>query len=142
MTPAEEMERLAARARDASRAMSRAAAQAKTRALTGLADLLAAREEDVLEANRRDLDAARAAGLVSVTRAVFLDTQRKTDAILAALDAAAARARSGGFAVAIGHPYPETLSALRRWRDKAGTAVIPLRRLIWHLAQRQTSEEP
>lgn len=87
-------------------------------------------------------EAARAAGLVSVTRAVFLDTQRKTDAILAALDAAAARARSGGFAVAIGHPYPETLSALRRWRDKAGTAVIPLRRLIWHLAQRQTSEEP
>ncbi|WP_304736753.1 divergent polysaccharide deacetylase family protein [uncultured Desulfovibrio sp.] len=87
-------------------------------------------------------EAARAAGLVSVTRAVFLDTNRKTDAILAALDAAAARARSGGFAVAIGHPYPETLSALRRWRDKAGTAVIPLRRLIWHLAQRQTSEEP
>ena len=60
MTPAEEMERLAARARDASRAMSRAAAQAKTRALTGLADLLAAREEDVLEANRRDLEAALA----------------------------------------------------------------------------------
>ncbi len=87
-------------------------------------------------------EAARAAGLVSMIRAVFLDTNRKTDAILAALDAAAARARSGGFAVAIGHPYPETLSALRRWRDKAGTAVIPLRRLIWHLAQRQTSEEP
>ncbi|WP_300908466.1 divergent polysaccharide deacetylase family protein [uncultured Desulfovibrio sp.] len=87
-------------------------------------------------------EAARAAGLVSMIRAVFLDTNRRTDAILAALDAAAARARSGGFAVAIGHPYPETLSALRRWRDKAGTAVIPLRRLIWHLAQRQTSEEP
>ena len=63
MTPAEEMERLAARARDAARAMSRTTAEAKTRALTGLADLLAAREEDVLAANRKDLDAARAAGL-------------------------------------------------------------------------------
>ncbi len=84
MTPAEEMERLAARARDASRAMSRAAAQAKTRALTGLADLLAAREEDVLEANRRDLDAARAAGL----DAPRLDRLTLTPAIMAEMRAA------------------------------------------------------
>ena len=52
MTPAEEMERLAARAREAARAMSRACAETKTRALIGLADQLAAQEEEILTANR------------------------------------------------------------------------------------------
>ena len=83
---------------------------------------------------------ARAAGLVSVARAVFLDTRRDVSAVLAALDAAAAKARSAGFAVAIGHPYAETLSALRRWQDKAGVAVVPLRRLVWYLAQLQARD--
>ena len=84
MTPAEEMERLAARARDAARAMSRTTAEAKTRALTGLADLLAAREEDVLAANRKDLDAARAAGL----DAPRLDRLTLTPAVMAEMRAA------------------------------------------------------
>lgn len=79
---------------------------------------------------------ARAAGLISTSRSVFLDTRREVAAISAALDAAARKARAQGFAVAIGHPYPETLQALRRWQDKAGVAVVPLRRLIWHLAQK------
>ena len=80
MTPAEEMERLAARAREAARAMSRARAEIKTRALIGLADQLAAREEEILTANRKDLDAARAAGLdaprldrLTLTPATFLE---------------------------------------------------------------------
>lgn len=77
---------------------------------------------------------ARAAGLVSASRSVFLDTRRETAAVLAALDKAAARARVQGYAVGIGHPYAETLRALRRWQDKAGVAVVPARRLIWHLA--------
>lgn len=78
---------------------------------------------------------ARATGLISASRAVFLDTRRDVAAISAALDAAARKAREKGFAVAIGHPYPETLRALRGWQDTAGVAVVPLRRLIWHLAQ-------
>ena len=77
---------------------------------------------------------ARAQGLVSASRDVFLDTQRQTPAILKALDQAAARARSRGYAIAIGHPYAETLSALRAWQDKEGVALVPLRRLIWSLA--------
>lgn len=79
--------------------------------------------------------AAREAGLVSLARDVFLDTRRDTAAILSALDAAAARARAQGMAVAIGHPYPETLRALRDWQDKDGVAVVPLRRILWKLAQ-------
>lgn len=83
---------------------------------------------------------ARAAGLISASRDVFLDTRRDAAAISAALDAAARAARKNGFAVAVGHPYPETLRALRAWQDTAGVAVVPLRRLIWHLAQKNLLE--
>ena len=79
--------------------------------------------------------AAKEAGLVGLARDVFLDTRRDTAAILVALDTAAARARAKGMAVAIGHPYAETLRALRQWQDKEGVAVVPLRRIIWNLAQ-------
>ena len=68
------------------------------------------------------------------SRDVFLDTHRQTPAILEALDQAANRARSRGYAIAIGHPYAETLSALRAWQNKEGVALVPLRRLIWSLA--------
>ena len=51
------------------------------------------------------------------------------------VSSAAARARAKGMAVAIGHPYPETLRALRQWQDREGAAVVPLRRIIWKLAQ-------
>ena len=80
------------------------------------------------------LPAAVEAGLVALARDVFLDTRRDTAAILVELDAAAARARTKGMAVAIGHPHPETLRALRQWQDREGVAVVPLRRIIWKLA--------
>ncbi|MDD4702373.1 MAG: divergent polysaccharide deacetylase family protein [Desulfovibrio sp.] len=83
---------------------------------------------------------ARSLGLVSATRDVFLDTRRQTPAILEALDHAASRARSKGYAVAIGHPYDETLHALRAWQDKAQVALVPLRRLVWHLAQKDAQQ--
>ena len=47
---------------------------------------------------------------------------------------AAALARTRGYAIAIGHPYAETLSALRTWQNREGVALVPLRRLIWSLA--------
>ncbi|MFT4301755.1 MAG: divergent polysaccharide deacetylase family protein [Desulfovibrio sp.] len=83
---------------------------------------------------------ARTLGMVSATRDVFLDTRKDTSAILEALDHAAAKARSKGYAVAIGHPYDETLRALRTWQDKAQVALVPLRRLVWHLAQKDAQE--
>jgi polysaccharide deacetylase 2 family uncharacterized protein YibQ len=78
---------------------------------------------------------ARALGMVSAVRDVFLDTRRQTPDILSALDQAAAKARARGYAVAIGHPYEETLRALRTWQDKEQVALVPLRRLVWRLAQ-------
>lgn len=82
---------------------------------------------------------ARALGMVSAVRDVFLDTRRQTPAILSALDQAAAKARARGYAVAIGHPYEETLRALRIWQDTAQVALVPLRRLVWHLAQERAA---
>ncbi|CAK7030354.1 MAG: hypothetical protein DESF_01272 [Desulfovibrio sp.] len=76
----------------------------------------------------------RAQRIVSAERAVFLDTNRQPAAILKALDQAAALARTRGYAIAIGHPYAETLSALRTWQNREGVALVPLRRLIWSLA--------
>ena len=106
------------------------------RTLTGM---LGGRGLAVLDSVTRSdpqlMPAAREAGLVGLARDVFLDTRRDTAAILVALDAAAARARTKGMAVAIGHPHPETLRALRQWQDREGVAVVPLRRIIWKLAQ-------
>lgn len=82
---------------------------------------------------------ARALGMASAVRDVFLDTRRQTPAILSALDQAAAKARARGYAVAIGHPYEETLRALRIWQDKEQVALVPLRRLVWRLAQERAA---
>jgi polysaccharide deacetylase 2 family uncharacterized protein YibQ len=54
-------------------------------------------------------------GVPHVQRDVFLDNERNVDRIVAQLDAAAARAQTRGSAVAIGHPYPETATALAYW---------------------------
>lgn len=91
--------------------------------------------DSVTRPNPQLAAAAREAGLFALERDVFLDTRRDVADVLKALDAAAARARAHGVAVAIGHPYPETLRALRDWQDREGTAVVPLRRIIWKLAQ-------
>ncbi len=56
--------------------------------------------------------AARAHGLPSLSRDVFLDNARNAPAMEAALQLALGRARKQGFAVLIGHPYPETLAFL------------------------------
>ena len=76
----------------------------------------------------------RQMGIVSAARSVFLDNTRRVPTILANLAVAASKARQYGAAIAIGHPYPETLAALQRWENLEGVAVISLRRHIWHLS--------
>lgn len=76
----------------------------------------------------------RQMGIVSAARSVFLDNTRRVPTILANLTLAASRARQYGAAIAIGHPYPETITALQRWENLEGVAVISLRRHIWHLS--------
>jgi hypothetical protein len=57
-------------------------------------------------------DTAEKAGVRSASRKVFLDDIPKHDAILSQLNLAARDAARDGFAIAIGHPHPETIAAL------------------------------
>jgi polysaccharide deacetylase 2 family uncharacterized protein YibQ len=58
-------------------------------------------------------DAAERAGVRSASRKVFLDDTANRDAILSQIDLAARDATRDGFAIAIGHPHPATIAALR-----------------------------
>lgn len=62
---------------------------------------------------------ARKQGFRAFRRNVFLDDTAKRAAVLRELDRAAALARKHGMAIAIGHPYPETLAALAAWKGYA-----------------------
>ena len=86
MTPSEKMARLGAQAKNAARAMTRATPESKNRALLGLAELLRQREADILAANARDIEAARAAGQDSAR----LDRLTLTPAIMEEMRAACA----------------------------------------------------
>ena len=62
-------------------------------------------------------------------RDVFLDNDPLADAVVLQLEQLEARARQYGYAVAIGHPHPETFEAIARWLPGAqerGTEVVPL----------------
>ncbi|MFO7603827.1 MAG: divergent polysaccharide deacetylase family protein [Gammaproteobacteria bacterium] len=58
------------------------------------------------------LQQARENGIASTTRDVFLDNSKSIEAIHQQIDTLIARAQRKGHALAIGHPYRETLEAL------------------------------
>lgn len=71
---------------------------------------------------------AKRLGLRHYHRDVFLDNEQNAQAILLQLRRAEGLAKSRGQAIAIGHPHPETLKALKLWlkdRDPA-VAVVTL----------------
>ncbi|MDD5562680.1 MAG: divergent polysaccharide deacetylase family protein [Thermoanaerobaculaceae bacterium] len=66
---------------------------------------------------------ARASGVPALHRDVFLDVVSEPEAIRRALDSAAARARSLGSALAIGHVHPLTIEVLERELPRIGEEV-------------------
>src|SRR4029077_3480607 len=58
-------------------------------------------------------DTAEHDGVRAASRKVFLDDTPTREAILAQLDLAARDARRDGWSIAIGHPHPATIAALR-----------------------------
>ena len=62
---------------------------------------------------------ARAFGLVSGQRDVFLDDEQAADAVERQLLAMEAFARTHGSVIAIGHPHGETLDAIKTWVKNA-----------------------
>ncbi len=83
--------------------------------------------------------AAKAVGVPYASRDIFLDNNKNKDAIMTQLLKAEAIAKRRGYAIAIGHPYNETLEVLREWRstlDQRGFQLVPLSQIIF-----QRSEE-
>ncbi len=69
---------------------------------------------------------ARDAGFPALRRDVFLDTDRDEAAISARLEEALALAASRGHAIAIGHPYRETLAVLDTLADRAAAHGVEI----------------
>ncbi|TPW12958.1 MAG: hypothetical protein FD130_1660, partial [Halothiobacillaceae bacterium] len=58
---------------------------------------------------------AMSSGILSLNRDIFLDNERSPRAIEVQFGRLLAKAKSRGYAIGIGHPYPETLEALERY---------------------------
>ncbi|WEK31368.1 MAG: divergent polysaccharide deacetylase family protein [Candidatus Pseudomonas phytovorans] len=85
---------------------------------------------------------AQAQDLAHVSRDVFLDDVRTTEAINAQLQQGIAVARKQGSAVLIGHPYPQTLEVLERELPKLKGQGIELIRLKQMIAVRSNLAMP
>ncbi len=84
-------------------------------------------------AKSRALETAQRYRIPSLQRDVFLDHERDPVQIERQLDQALALAKKRGYAIAIGHPYPETLTQLRQLPEKlefAGVELVPISELM------------
>jgi len=85
---------------------------------------------------------AQRIGLAHVSRDVFLDDVRTTEAITGQLQQGIALARKQGSAVLIGHPYPQTLEVLERALPQLKGQGIELIRLSQMIAVRSNQAMP
>ena len=85
---------------------------------------------------------AQRIGLAHVSRDVFLDDVRTTEAITGQLQQGIALARRQGSAVLIGHPYPQTLEVLERELPRLRSQGIELIRLKQMIAVRSNLAMP
>jgi hypothetical protein len=79
------------------------------------------------------LQIAAEEGVSATRRDVFLDNDRSTAAVIAEFERLKAMARKRGRAVAIGHPFPETLEMLERELPKLseqGFALVTISELL------------
>jgi polysaccharide deacetylase 2 family uncharacterized protein YibQ len=78
-------------------------------------------------------DEARRQGVPTASRDVFLDNELDARGIDAQLAETERKARVQGAAIAIGHPHPETVAALRRWIPQArarGFVLVPVTAVV------------
>lgn len=87
-------------------------------------------------------EAARRSDLTIASRRVFLDNERDYDKIYAILMEVANAPSGGAPLIVIGHPYPETIRAIRdanKIFQQKGLAIIPVSKLLKKKAQTETS---
>lgn len=76
---------------------------------------------------------AREMGIPTAKRHVFLDNSVDQAHISEQLHRLAEMANQQGYAIGIGHPYPETLLALKQTLPvirQAGVRIVPISRLV------------
>ncbi len=76
---------------------------------------------------------AREYSVPYVSRDIFLDNEQTPEAIGRQLDAVLRRANRNGSAIAIGHPYPKTIMALKEWLPSLaarGYQSVPLSAIV------------
>lgn len=84
--------------------------------------------------------AARAAGVRTAARDVFLDDDPRAPAVSAELEMLAREAKRNGVAIAIGHPHDVTLKLLAQWlAQDHGVTLVPLDQAIRLKAERRTA---
>ncbi len=84
-------------------------------------------------ARSQALHSALNIGVPALRRDVFLDNQRDPAAIEMQLNKLVALAQKRGFAVGIGHPYPETLSVLEDFMEtlnQSGVSLVPASQVL------------
>lgn len=75
------------------------------------------------------------AGIKQQSRDIFLDNQRDPEIIARQLDKLEKMASRRGHALAIGHPYPETIAVLAEKlpeMEARGVRIVTVSELIWH----------
>lgn len=88
------------------------------------------------------IEVATANNLRFAGRDVFLDNEAEVDLIEIQLRTLERLARVQGHAIAIGHPYPQTLAALKAWLPGArerGVEIVPLSALAKRLGMSRVS---
>lgn len=84
--------------------------------------------------------AARAAGVRTAARDVFLDDDPRAPAVSAELEMLAREAKRNGVAIAIGHPHDVTLKLLAQWlAQDHGVTLVSLDQAIRLKAERRTA---
>jgi polysaccharide deacetylase 2 family uncharacterized protein YibQ len=75
---------------------------------------------------------AKDLGVKTAKRDVFLDNEQEPTKILAQIGKAIALAHKHGSAIAIGHPYPSTLEALRTAKNRLQQEItlVPVQELV------------
>ena len=79
-----------------------------------------------------------------VSRDVFLDNEEDVAAISQQFKRLQSVAQKRGYAVAIGHPYPETLIALKRWikvADKLNIKIVSVQELLTDTGQQDHKQD-
>ncbi len=98
-----------------------------SKALAAVLESLPRRDFFVLDSLTNDYSVfyaqAGQAGFPSLRRDIFLDNVQSEKAILQQLHTAARLAEKRGYAVAIGHPYAQTLAALKTWQKTRNQAI-------------------